>query len=82
MLVSNCHINCLNIISESDSSFRSLYDSFPCNNSSVWKLFENRSSCNIGEIHYHKENKTNGGKQIEFSAGSNQFEQTIKSGNK
>ena len=22
----------------------------------------------IGEIHYHKENKTNGGKQIEFSA--------------
>ena len=29
---------------------------------------------NIGEIHYHKENKTNGGKQIEFSAESNQFE--------
>ena len=28
----------------------------------------------IGEIHYHKENKTNGGKQIEFSAESNQFE--------
>ena len=28
---------------------------------------------NIGEIHYHKENKTNGGKQIEFSAESNQF---------
>ena len=24
--------------------------------------------------HYHKENKTNGGRQIEFSAGSNQFE--------
>ena len=24
--------------------------------------------------HYHKENKTNGGKQIEFSAESNQFE--------
>ena len=23
--------------------------------------------------HYHKENKTNGGKQIEFSAESNQF---------
>ena len=23
---------------------------------------------NIGEIHYHKENKTNRGKQIEFSA--------------
>ena len=30
--------------------------------------------CNIGEIHYHKENKTNGGKQIGFSAESNQFE--------
>ena len=29
---------------------------------------------NIGEIHYHKENKTNGGKQIEFSAESNHFE--------
>ena len=29
---------------------------------------------NIGEIHHHKENKTNGGKQIEFSAESNQFE--------
>ena len=29
---------------------------------------------NIGEIHYHKQNKTNGGKQIEFSAESNQFE--------
>ena len=29
---------------------------------------------NIGEIHYHKENKPNGGKQIEFSAESNQFE--------
>ena len=29
---------------------------------------------NIGEIHYHKENKTNGRKQIEFSAESNQFE--------
>ena len=28
----------------------------------------------IGEIHYHKENKTNGGKQIEFSAESNQLE--------
>ena len=34
------------------------------------------------EIHYHKENKTNGGKQIEFSAESNQFEKKIKSGNK
>ena len=33
---------------------------------------------NIGEIHYHKENKTNGGKQIEFSGESNQFEK-IKS---
>ena len=30
---------------------------------------------NIGEIHYHIENKTNGGKQIEFSAESNQFEE-------
>ena len=29
---------------------------------------------NIGEIHYHKENKTNVGKQIEFSAESNIFE--------
>ena len=28
----------------------------------------------IGEIHYHIENKTNGGKQIEISAVSNQFE--------
>ena len=37
---------------------------------------------NIGEIHYHKENKTNGSKQIEFSAESNQFERKIKSGNK
>ena len=38
---------------------------------------------NIGEIHYHKENKTNGGKQIEFSAESNQFEKIkIKGGNK
>ena len=33
---------------------------------------------NIGESHYHKENKTNGGKQIEFSAESNQFEKKIK----
>ena len=31
---------------------------------------------NIGEIHYHKENKTNGVKQIEFSAESNQFEKS------
>ena len=37
---------------------------------------------NIGEIHYHIENKTNGGKHIEFSAESNQFEKKIKSGNK
>ena len=36
----------------------------------------------IGEIHYHKENKTNGGKQIEFSAESNQLGKKIKSGNK
>ena len=34
------------------------------------------------EIHYHKENKTNLGKQIEFSAESNQFDKKIKSGNK
>ena len=40
------------------------------------------NSFNIGEIHYHKENKTNGGKQIEFSAESNQFIKKIKSGNK
>ena len=40
------------------------------------------SAYNIGEIHYHKENNTNGGKQIEFSAESNQFEKKIKSGNK
>ena len=37
---------------------------------------------NIGEIHYHTHNKTNGGKQIEFSAESNQFEKKIKRGNK
>ena len=37
---------------------------------------------NIGEIHYHKENKTNGGKQIEFSAESSQFEKKNRSGNK
>ena len=35
---------------------------------------------NIGEIHYYKENKTNGGKQIEFSAESNQFEKKSKVG--
>ena len=35
---------------------------------------------NIGEIHYHKENKTNGAKQIEFSAKSNQFEKKSKVG--
>ena len=33
---------------------------------------------NIGEIHYHKENKTNVGKQIEFSAESNQFDKNQK----
>ena len=42
-----------------------------------------RMLVNIGEVHYHKENKTNGGKQIEFSEESNQFEKkNIKSGNK
>ena len=35
---------------------------------------------NIREIHYHMENKTNGGKQIEFSAESNQFEKESKVG--
>ena len=35
--------------------------------------FADLQKTNIGEIHYHKENKTNGGKQIEFSAESNQF---------
>ena len=30
--------------------------------------------------HYHKEKKTNGGKQIEFSADSNQFEKKLKVG--
>ena len=35
---------------------------------------------NIGEIHYHIENKTNGGKHIEFSAESNQFEKKSKVG--
>ena len=35
---------------------------------------------NIEEIHYHIENKTNGGKQIEFSAASNQFEEKSKVG--
>ena len=44
--------------------------------------FEQTIPSNIREINYHKENKTNGGKQIEFSAESNQFEKTIKSGNK
>ena len=33
---------------------------------------------NIGEIHYHKENKTNGSKQIESSAESNEFEKNSK----
>ena len=31
-----------------------------------------------GEIHYHKENKTNGGKRNEFSAESNQFNKNQK----
>ena len=35
---------------------------------------------NIRDIHYHKENKTNGGKQIEFSAERNQFEKKSKVG--
>ena len=35
---------------------------------------------NILEIHYHQENKANGGKQIEFSAERNQFEKKSKVG--
>ena len=35
---------------------------------------------NIGEIHYHKENKTNRCKQIEFNTESNQFEKKLKVG--
>ena len=48
----------------------------------TWNFVRNINHINIGEIHYHRENKTNGGKQIEFSAGSNHFEKKIKSGNK
>ena len=44
------------------------------------QIADMESYCNIGESHYHKENKTNGGKQIEFSAESNQFEQKSKVG--
>ena len=43
-----------------------------------YKLQSNYRCLNIGEIHYHKGNKTNGGKQIEFSAESNQFEKNQK----
>ena len=39
-----------------------------------------KTNRNIGEIHYHRENKTNGGKQIEFSAESNHFEKKSKVG--
>ena len=35
---------------------------------------------NIGEIDYHKENKTNGVKQIELSPESNEFEKRSKVG--
>ena len=35
---------------------------------------------NIGEIHYHQENKTNGGKQIEFSAESTNLKKKSKVG--
>ena len=56
---------------------RQFSDQYPNTMSHCWF-----SLANIGEIHYHKENKTNGGKQIEFSAESNQFEKKIKSGNK
>ena len=35
---------------------------------------------NIREIHYYMENKTNGGKQIQFSAESSQFEKKTKVG--
>ena len=52
---------------------------------SLFKMAEETSSSpqsdtNIREIHYHKENKTNRGKQIEFSAESNQFEKKSKVG--
>ena len=60
--------------------FRSILQIWIFYETVLWtSVFVNMSS-NIGEIHYHKENKTNGGKQIEFSAETNQFEK--KSGNK
>ena len=37
------------------------------------RAFQMSGPSNIGEIHYHKENKANGGEQIKFSAESNQF---------
>ena len=46
----------------------------------VYSFYNVEKDENIGEIHYHKENKTNGGKQIEFSAESNQFEKKSKVG--
>ena len=39
-----------------------------------------KQQSDIREIHYHTKNKTNGGKQIEFSAESNQFEKKLKEG--
>ena len=36
------------------------------------------SATNIGEIHYHQENKTNGGKKIEFSAESTNLKKKSK----
>ena len=43
-------------------------------------LTNNDVFTNIGGIHYHKENKTNVGKQIEFNAESNQFDKKSKVG--
>ena len=44
------------------------------------ELVEDYSEANIGEIQYHKKNKANEGKQIEFSAESNHFEKKLKLG--
>ena len=41
---------------------------------------ENSLNRNIGEIHYHQENKTNEGKQIEFSAESTNLKKKSKVG--
>ena len=46
------------------------------------KTCPNFDVSNIGEIHYHKGRQNKWSKQIELSAGRNQFEKKIKSGNK